>query len=65
MLDLPRSVVDRYAERFKVLAGDPIPEAPSDPVDVTAFHKGGGWYDLGDGEKVRRAEAEARLADRS
>lgn len=62
--DLPSTVVDRYADRFEVLA-NPDPPPPPPDVDASEFHVGGGWYDLGDGVKVRKAEAEARLADGS
>ena len=65
VLDLPSNIVNRYADRFKILVGDPIPVELADPPDVSELHVGGGWYDLGDGVKVRRAEAEARLADGS
>jgi hypothetical protein len=61
---LPRETVDRHAGRFVVLEPDDEPPAPetTEPVDVSAFHTGGGWYEgpAWDG-KVRRAEAELHL----
>ena len=63
---LPRAVVDRHDGRFVVIEpDDELPPEPIEPVDVSTFHTGGGWYESPhwDG-KVRKAEAELHLRDR-
>lgn len=58
--------MERHQGRLEVIEPDypPTPAtAPREPVDVSQYHVGGGWYQLPDHpSKVRKAEAELLLS---
>ena len=59
---LPRSVIERYADRLEVIERTEPPPVP--PATVAGYHVGGGWYQVpGHTLRVRKAEAELILRE--